>query len=99
VDKIEQQSPTDVHDVAIIHVNMSDTPAVQLGDSSGVAQQDELTIIGFPGNADINNKNNPTQLLTSSVNKIYVSALKENDMSSPLIQVGGNVEHGDSGGP
>lgn len=99
VDKIEQQSPTDEHDVALIHVNMTDTPSIQLGDSSGVAQQDELTIIGFPGNADINSKNDPTQLLTSSVNKIYVSALKENDMHAPLIEVGGNVEHGDSGGP
>ncbi len=99
VTKIEQQSPTDEHDMAIIHVNMSDTPGIQLGDSSGVEQLDELTIIGFPGNGDINDKNDPTQLLTSSVNKIYVSALKENDMSSPLIQVSGNVEHGDSGGP
>jgi S1-C subfamily serine protease len=99
VDKIEQQSPTNVHDMAIIHVNMNDTPSIQLDDSSGVEQQDELTIIGFPGNADINDKNDPTQMLTSSVNKIYVSALKENDLSSPLIQVAGNVEHGDSGGP
>ena len=99
VDKIEQQSATDVHDVAIIHINMSDTPSIQLGDSSGVAQLDELTIIGFPGNADISSKHDPTQMLTASVNKIYVSALKENNMGSPLIQVGGNVEHGDSGGP
>jgi S1-C subfamily serine protease len=99
VDKIEQQSSPDVHDVALVHINMNNTPSIQLGDSSGVAQLDELTIIGFPGNADINSNNDPTQLLTSSVNKIYVSALKENDLHSPLIQVGGNVEHGDSGGP
>ncbi len=99
VDKIEQSSASNVHDVAIIHINMNDTPSIQLADSSGVAQMDELTIIGFPGNADINTKQDPTQLLTSSVNKIYVSALKQNDMGSSLIQVGGNVEHGDSGGP
>ena len=99
VDKIEQSSATNVHDVALIHVNMNDTPSIQLGDSSGVAQLDELTIIGFPGNADINTKQDPTQLLTSSVNKVYISALKANDMGSSLIQVGGNVEHGDSGGP
>ncbi len=99
VDKIEQSSATNLHDVALIHVNLNDTPSIQLGDSSGVAQLDELTIIGFPGNADINTKQDPTQLLTSSVNKVYVSALKANDMGSSLIQVGGNVEHGDSGGP
>jgi S1-C subfamily serine protease len=99
VDKIEQSSATNIHDVALIHVNMNDTPSIQLGDSSGVAQLDDLTIIGFPGNADINTKQDPTQLLTSSVNKVYVSALKDNNMGSSLIQVGGNVEHGDSGGP
>ena len=99
VDKIEQSSATNVHDVALIHVNMNDTPSIQLGNSSDVAQLDELTIIGFPGNADINTKQDPTQLLTSSVNKVYISALKANDMGSSLIQVGGNVEHGDSGGP
>jgi S1-C subfamily serine protease len=99
VNKIEQYSATNIHDVAIIHINMNDTPSIQLGDSSGVAQLDTLTIIGFPGNADISTKQDPTQLLTSSVNKVYVSALKDNDMGSSLIQVGGNVEHGDSGGP
>lgn len=99
VDKIEQSSATNMSDMALIHVNLNDTPSIQLGDSSGVAQLDELTIIGFPGNADINTKQDPTQLLTSSVNKVYISALKANDMGSSLIQVGGNVEHGDSGGP
>ncbi|MBA2392858.1 MAG: trypsin-like peptidase domain-containing protein [Ktedonobacteraceae bacterium] len=99
VSKIEQYSATNIHDVALIHVNLNDTPSIQLGDSSNVTQLDELTIIGFPGNADITTNQDPTQILTSSVNKVYVSALKTNDMGSALIQVGGNVEHGDSGGP
>jgi hypothetical protein len=43
--------------------------------------------------------NNPTDLLTLSVNKIFVSSIKTTDTGAPLIQVGGNVEHGDSGGP
>ncbi|GCE04272.1 S1 family peptidase [Dictyobacter aurantiacus] len=96
VNKIEQESAVDQRDVAIIHVNMEDTPSVQLDDSSNVSQQDELTIIGFPGNGDLGDptKPDPTTYLTSSVNKIYVSAIKEH-----VIQVGGNVEHGDSGGP
>ncbi|GLV57560.1 hypothetical protein KDH_43960 [Dictyobacter sp. S3.2.2.5] len=96
VDKVEQESAVDQRDVAIIHVNMEDTPSVQLDDSSNVSQQDELTIIGFPGNGDLGDptKPDPTTYLTSSVNKIYVSAIKEH-----VIQVGGNVEHGDSGGP
>src|ERR1019366_8711292 len=96
VDKIEQQSTPNAHDIALIHVNMKDTPSIQLDDSSAVAPLDNLTIIGFPGNADIEGNNAPTELLTSSVNKIYVSALKASSAQSPLIQVSGNVEHGDS---
>src|SRR5260370_23234116 len=54
-------------------------------------------MIGLPGSGDVNNA--PTDLLTSSVNKVFVSAMKTTDTGAPLIQVGGNVEQGDSGGP
>ena len=84
-------------DLAIIHVNMSDTPSVRLDDSSAVAVEDHLTVIGFPGNGDVNN--DPTNFLTPSVNNVQVSAIKTGDNGTQLIQVGGNVEHGDSGGP
>jgi hypothetical protein len=97
VDKIEKESAVNQRDVAIIHAPFTDTPSVELGDSSNVQQQDELTIIGFPGNGDVSQK--PTDLFTSSVNKINVSSIKTTDSGAPLIQVGGNVEQGDSGGP
>ena len=98
VDRIEAQSAVNQRDVAIIHVsNMDDMPMVQLGDSSGVQVQDQLTIIGFPGNGDVSTT--PTNLLTSSVNNVNVSSIKTTDTGAPLIQVSGNVEHGDSGGP
>jgi S1-C subfamily serine protease len=99
VDRIEKQSSFNDKDVAIIHVsNMNDMAMVQLGNSSNVQQQDELTIIGFPGNGDIAG-NSATDLLTLSVNKVFVSSMKTTDTGAPVIQVGGNVEHGDSGGP
>jgi trypsin-like peptidase len=99
VDRIEKQSSFNNADVAIIHVsNMDDQAMVQLGDSSGVAVQDHLTIVGFPGNGDIAGQN-ATDLLTLSVNLILVSSLKTTNSGAPVIQVGGNVEHGDSGGP
>ncbi len=99
VDKVLKESAVDQNDMAIIHVNMTNTPSVQFGDSSVVAQQDNLTIIGFPGNGDISDRKDPTTFLTSSINKIFVSALKKTDSGANVIQVGGNVEHGDSGGP
>jgi len=97
VDKIVEQTSFDTTDTAIVHVSgMDNMPMLQLGDPTGVQQQDKLTIIGFPGNGDLNN--DPTGLLTLSINQIYVSAIKPNN-GATVIQVGGNVEHGDSGGP
>jgi len=97
VDRIEMQSSFQQEDVAIVHVPMNDMPSVQLGDSSGVQPTDQLTIIGFPGNGDLSSL--PTDLLTASINIINVSSIKTTDTGAPVIQVGGNVEHGDSGGP
>lgn len=84
-------------DVALIHVGLTDTPSIQLDSSSELAVEDALAVIGFPGNGDVNG--DPTNLLTPSINNVNVSAIKRNDNGSQLIQVGGNVEHGDSGGP
>lgn len=84
-------------DLALIHVGLSDTPTIQLASSSELAIEDTLAVIGFPGNGDVNA--DPTNLLTPSVNNANVSAIKRNDNGSQLIQVGGNIEHGDSGGP
>ncbi|MGH2479361.1 MAG: trypsin-like peptidase domain-containing protein, partial [Ktedonobacteraceae bacterium] len=98
VDRIEAQSSFEAMDVAIVHVDgMDDMPSIQLDDSEQVAEQDNLTVIGFPGLAD--ESVSPTNLLTSSINKVYVSAIKTTDANVPVIQVGGNIEHGDSGGP
>jgi S1-C subfamily serine protease len=97
VDRIETESAFNQEDLAIIHASFDDTPSVPLGDSSTVQAQDELTILGFPGNGDVSSR--PTNLLTSSVNTVIVSALKTTESGVPVIQVGGNVEHGDSGGP
>jgi S1-C subfamily serine protease len=85
------------NDLALIHVDLADTPSIQLDSSGQLAVEDALTVIGFPGNGDFNG--DPTNLLTPSVNNVTISALKRNDNGSQLIQVGGNVEHGDSGGP
>jgi hypothetical protein len=94
---VEASSSYTDDDVAIIHVGLSDTPSIPIGRSDDVAVEDHLTVIGFPGNGDVTD--NPNNMLTPSVNSVTVSAIKRNDNGSPLIQVAGNVEHGDSGGP
>ncbi len=98
VDTIKAHSPFSAQDTAIIHVSgMDNMPMLQLGNSSAVQEQDQLRIIGFPGNGDVNLA--PTDFLTSSINQVLVSSIKTSETGAPLIQVGGNVEQGDSGGP
>ena len=99
---LERSSTFENDDVAILHVPASDTPFIPLGDSGDVAVQDHLTVIGFPGNADFFHPDgtyDPTDLLTPSFNTLYVSAIKSGVTGDTLLQVGGNIEHGDSGGP
>jgi S1-C subfamily serine protease len=94
---VEASSSYTNDDVAIVRVNQTDMPSISLGSSADVAVEDALTVVGFPGNGDVTLS--PNNMLTPSVNNVTVSALKMNDNGSPLIQVAGNVEHGDSGGP
>ena len=94
---VNSSSSFEQNDLALLHVDLSDTPSIQLADSGAVATEDTLTILGFPGNGDVST--NATDLLIPSVNTVSVSAIKRGPNGSPLIQVSGNVEHGDSGGP
>ncbi len=94
--KLVANSPYTQDDLAVIHIDQSDTPSITLDDSASVAVEDRLTLIAFPGNGDVNG--NATNFLTPSVNDVLVSAVKVGDNGSPLLQVGGNVEAGDSGG-
>ncbi len=98
---VTAESPLTRNDLAILHISMDDTPSIALGDSNGVSPTDNLTIIGYPANGDVNHFDapKPNDFFDESINQLYVSAIKTNDNGAPLIQVGGNVEHGDSGGP
>lgn len=96
------ESPFGQDDLALLQVSLKDTPSIALGNAQALAPEDALTLIGFPGNADMTSdgeSGNPNNLLTPSVNTLAVSALKTNDDGALLIEVSGNVEHGDSGGP
>ncbi len=97
VDATKAQSSPDQQDLAIVHVPMTDTPSVALGNSDNVQQQDQLTIIGFPGNADVSQK--PQDFLASSTKRVFVSSKKTSDSGAPLIQVDGNIDSGDDGAP
>ena len=94
---VTTSSAFEANDLALLHVDLTDTPSIQLADSTSIAAEDTLTILGFPGNGDVST--NATDLLIPSVNTVSVSAIKSGENGAQLIQVSGNVEHGDSGGP
>jgi hypothetical protein len=96
VDTIKARSPFDQEDLAIVHVPMTDTPGVALGNSDNVQQQDQLTIIGFPANADVSPK--PQAFLTSSISSVNVSSKKTSDSGAALIQIGSHIDNGNNGG-
>ncbi|PWT71184.1 MAG: hypothetical protein C5B60_11235 [Chloroflexi bacterium] len=90
------------NDLAVLHVNMTDTPSIPLGNSDNVAVEDRLTSIGFPGNGDASHPDatfDTTDLVTPTVDSLDVVAIKSSDNGSSLIQASGALEHGDSGGP
>ena len=90
------------NDLAVLHINMTDTPSIALGNSDTVAVQDHLTSIGFPGNGDASHPDatyDSTDLVTPTVDSLNVVAIKSSDNGANLIQVSGALEHGDSGGP
>jgi S1-C subfamily serine protease len=90
------------NDLAVLHVDMTDTPSIPLGNSDDVAVEDHLTSIGFPGNGDASHPDatyDTTDLVTPTVDSLDVVAIKSSDNGSSLIQASGALEHGDSGGP
>lgn len=99
----QAQFTSDQSDLTLLHVDgVKDMPTISLGDSSQVFQGDTLTIIGYPDSADLAASDGTiilSDFLTSSVNTVTVSAIKTEASGLQVIQVGGNVEQGDSGGP
>jgi hypothetical protein len=99
---LEGYSEFTQNDLAILHVDMTDTPSIPIGNTSNLAVQDQLTEIGFPGNGDASHPDgtyNSTDLITPTVETLNVVGIKSGDDGSNLVQVSGALEHGDSGGP
>ncbi len=89
-------------DLAIVQVDgVQDVPSIPLGDLGQVYQGDLLTVLGFPGTADLASDGNinPNNFITASLENVTVSAFKSTDDGSQVIQVDGALEQGQSGGP
>jgi hypothetical protein len=99
---LEGYSQFTQNDLAILHIDMTDTPSIPIGNTNQLAVQDPLMEIGFPGNGDASHPDgtyDSTDLITPTVDTLNVVGIKSSDDGANLIQVSGALEHGDSGGP
>ena len=88
-------------DVAIIKVEVKNTPVMKIGDSDKVKIQDKVTVFGYPASAEgdprtLDNKS----ALEASITSGEIAAQKTSPSGAPILQVNSTgVTHGSSGGP
>lgn len=84
-------------DVALLKINASNTPLIKIFDGS-VTQNEKITILGFPGDAENNLVSNDS--LDVSVTDGSISAIKQAaGDNGKLYQSDADASHGNSGGP
>lgn len=85
-------------DVAIIKVDVSDAPIISLANTENVNQNDKVTLIGFPTDAD--NQLTSNNLIQPTVTNGTISSIRNaSGVFSRLFQTDADASHGSSGGP
>lgn len=85
-------------DIAIIKVNVSDAPIISLANTEKVNQNDKITLIGFPTDAD--NQLTSNNLIQPTVTNGTISSIRNaNGVFSRLFQTDADASQGSSGGP
>ena len=86
----------DGKDIAIIKIDGRNLPTVALGASEGVNVGDSVTVVGYPGAAEISN----SSALVPTVTHGRISAVNKQDYKgTPVLQSEAPINHGNSGGP
>lgn len=88
-------------DVAIVKIEVKNTPILKLADSEKVKLQDHVTVIGFPGAADTFNSGllDSKSAFEATINDGKISARKTATSGAPILQTSTAATHGNSGGP
>jgi serine protease Do len=85
-------------DVAVIKIDGRGLPTVPLGHSDGVSVGDEISVIGYPANANAGVSKESEFIPTVTHGRI--SAVNKNmDNGTPVLQSDVIINHGNSGGP
>lgn len=86
-------------DLALLHLEASDMPTLQLGDSSALQIGDRIHIIGFPSVVLGHELLNATAKMEASITSGSVSGLRRDRANQPVIQTDASAAPGNSGGP
>ena len=92
-------------DVAVLKIPGSNLPTVPLGNSDNVRLQDSVMVIGYPGVASNWGNSSTSDLigresnLEPSATNGHISAIKTENIGTPLLQSDVSITHGNSGGP
>lgn len=85
-------------DDALIKIDIEDAPLMQLADSSKIKQNDPISLIGFPADAD--NQLTANDNISPSVTNGNISSIRtSNGIVTRLFQTDADASEGNSGGP
>jgi serine protease Do len=106
-DILQYSNPNDLggKDVAVLKIPADNLPTVRLANSDNVRLQDSIMVIGYPATAAAWGTESAQQILSMesalepSANDGHISALKVENIGTPLLQSDVNIFHGNSGGP
>lgn len=86
------------NDVAILKINVTDAPSLSLAKTENINQNDKITLIGFPTDAD--NQLTSNDLIQPTVTNGTISSIRNaNGVFSRLFQTDADASQGSSGGP
>ena len=92
-------------DVAVLKIPKTNMPTVPLGNSDNVRLQEPVMVVGYPGLASQWGGGSVSSLLSRESNlepsatNGHISALKVENIGTPLLQSDVAITHGNSGGP
>lgn len=86
------------NDVALLKINVEQAPTIMLGDANKVNQNDEITLVGFPKDAD--NQLTTNDIISPSVTNGTISSIRTTTgQAARLFQSDADASEGSSGGP
>lgn len=91
--------PMSGQDLALLRIEASDMPTLQLADSASLQIGDRIHIIGFPSVVLGHELLNATAKMEASVTSGAVSGFRQDRVNQAVIQIDAPVAAGNSGGP